>query len=72
MTAASNSEARKRAAGIAASDPTAQDPTPTLGDAPGGRTGRPRDTRNADPKVRWRAAAPAERARVLRDGGNHG
>lgn len=35
MTAASNSEARKRAAGIAASVPTAQEPTPTLGDAPG-------------------------------------
>jgi hypothetical protein len=30
-----NSEARKRAAGIAASVPTAQEPTPTLGDAPG-------------------------------------
>jgi len=30
-----NSEARKRAAGIAASNPPAPEPTPTLGDAPG-------------------------------------
>lgn len=34
MTTASNSEARKRAAGIAATAPTAQEPAPTLGDAP--------------------------------------
>lgn len=35
MTAASNSEAMKRAAGIAASNPTAPEPTGTLEGAPG-------------------------------------
>lgn len=47
MTAASNSEARKRAAGIAASNPMALEPTGTLEGSPGADS-EALATRNAD------------------------